>query len=382
MKKESSMDLGFFESEINVYRLAEKLKIQERKILDFSTSVNPLGVSKKIKAEIRKHLKYLHNYPDPEAKRLRNRLAEYHNVKPEMILCGNGSTELIYLIVRTLRPQRVLITMPTYSEYERAIIVSQDSSINRHVSEDKKEIIRYLLLNKEKYFEINPDEFIDEIRFLEASPESIKMAFLCNPNYPTGRVLKKDDVLKIAEAAQKNRCYLVVDEAFIDFCPNESVVQEVKSNPYLIVLKTMANFYAIAGLRIGYGVFPLHLVQTLKELKEPWTVNSLAQRAAVIAIKDKVFKKETTELIQQEKRFLEKNFKKLGLEYFKSDANFYLLKIDNAREICNYLMKKGILVKEYSNFKGLDSTYLKISVRSHRENTILIKELKSFLKVE
>lgn len=365
---------------MNIYRLAEELKIQEKKILDFSTSVNPLGVSKKIKAEIRKHLKYLHNYPDPEAKRSRDRLAQYHNIKPETILCGNGSTELIHLIVRALKPQKVLIAIPTYPEYERAIIANQKLSISTHMSEDKKEIIRYLLLNKENHFEINPDEFIDEMRFLEVPSQPIRMAFLCNPNYPTGRVLKKDDVLKIAEAARKNKCYLLVDEAFIDFCPNESVIQEVKNNPYLIVLRTMSNFYALAGLRIGYGIFPLHLIQRLKELKEPWTVNNLAQRAVVIAIKDKIFKKETTELIQQEKRFLEKNFKKLGFEYFKSDVNFYLLKIDNAKEICNYLMKKGILVKDCSNFKGLDSTYLKISVKSHRENTILIKELTSLFK--
>src|SRR4030043_1353603 len=107
----------------NIYRLAEELKMQERKVMDFSASVNPLGVSKKIKTEMRKHLKYLHNYPDPEAKRLRKRLAQYHGIDLETILCGNGSTEFIYLITKTLRPQKVLIPAPTFSEYERLVVL-------------------------------------------------------------------------------------------------------------------------------------------------------------------------------------------------------------------------------------------------------------------
>ncbi len=379
MRKELSIDWSFFEREGNIYRLAEELKIQERKVLDFSATVNPLGVTKKIKAEIRKHLKYLHNYPDPDAKRLRNRLAQYHNIEPDTILCSNGSTELIYLIVRTLSPQRALIPVPTYPEYERAIRINQQLTSMNQSSDNRINVIKYLPLDKEKNFEISPEDFVTAIQVLKDSPETLSIAFLCNPNNPTGKALKKGDVLKIAEAARENKCYLVVDEAFIDFCPNESVIKETSLNPYLIVLRTLTNFYALAGLRIGYGVFPSNLIHLLREIKEPWSVNSLAQRAAAVAIKDKIFKKNTLELIQQEKRFLEKNFKRLGIEYFKSDVNFYLLKIDNAREICNHLIKKGILLKECSNFKGLESTYLRISVKSHRENSILIKELTSIL---
>src|SRR4030043_726597 len=113
----------------DIYRLAEELKIQERKVIDFSTPVNPLGVSKKVKAEIRKHVKYLHNYPDPEAKRLRRRVAQYHGINPENILCGNGSTELIYLIIRALKPQKVFVPAPTFSEYERACKTSYKSQV-------------------------------------------------------------------------------------------------------------------------------------------------------------------------------------------------------------------------------------------------------------
>jgi len=363
----------------NIYRLAEELGMQERKIIDFSASINPLGVSRKVKAEIRKNLKYLHNYPDPEAKRLRRYLAQYHGIDSETILCGNGSTELIYLIASALRPQRVLIPAPTFSEYERAVIISQESGVRGQESNTTEQgvEIRYLVLKEKDGFEIRPDEFIAALRTpnSELSIAPVDMAFLCNPNNPTGRLLKRDDVKKIAEAARDLKCILVVDEAFIDFCPEDTVINEVLNNPYLIVLRSMTKFYALSGLRIGYGIFPHHLIEILKEYKEPWTVNSLAQRSAVVALKDKVYRDETLRLIAEEKRFLEDGFRRLGMDFFRSDANFYLLKIWKAKEICQRLKKKGILVRHSSNFRGLDDSYIRVAVKSHRENKILLKNL-------
>jgi threonine-phosphate decarboxylase len=109
-------------------------------------------------------------------------------------------------------------------------------------------------------------------------------------------------------------------------------------------------------------------------------VNSLSQRAAVVALKDRVYRKESLKVIAEEKRFLEKNFKKLGLEFFNSDTHFYLVKMANANEICRQLRTKGILVRNCESFKGLDSSYIRISVKSHRENSMLIKALTSVLK--
>jgi threonine-phosphate decarboxylase len=353
-------DCKSFEHGGNIYRFAEELKIQERKVIDFSSSVNPLGVSKKVKAEIRKHLKYLHNYPDPEAKRLRKRLAQYHGIDPRTILCGNGSTELIYLIVRTLKPQRILISAPTFSEYERACSISCKSQVTCYE------------LKKEDDFNITVEEFVEAMMGCD-------MAFLCNPNNPTGRLLKGEDIRKIADAAKEFKCYLIVDEAFIDFCADDSVIEDVGKNPYLIVLRSMTAFYALSGLRFGYGVFPQRLIDRLKAYKEPWTVNNLSQRAAVAAFKDKFYRSETLRLIKEEKRFLEKSFEKIGIEFFGSDVNFYLLKTSSAHEISRQLKTRGILVRDCANFRGLDSTYLRVAVKSHKENAILIKELTSIL---
>jgi len=341
----------------NIYRLAEELGMHEEKMLDFSASINPLGVPESVQLEIQRNMKYLYNYPDPDAMALRQHLSAYHDIDAESIICGNGSTELIYLVARVLHPMKILIPAPTFSEYERACR-----------TESYRLQVASFQLQEENEFEINPDEFIKSMKRCDA-------AFLCNPNNPTGRLIKKNAVLRIADAAKKLKCFLVIDEAFMDFRPEDSVINEVKNNPYLIVLRSMTKFYALSGLRIGYGVFPQHLIKALNEHKEPWTVNMLAQKAGLAALKDRTYRDKTFRLMNREKRFLENGFKKIGVTFYHSDANFYLLKINDAEGLCRGLRKKGILVRDCSNFRGLDSRYIRIAVKAHEENTMLLKEL-------
>ncbi|MBI5049368.1 MAG: threonine-phosphate decarboxylase [Nitrospirae bacterium] len=356
----------------NIYKLAEKLNLAENKVIDFSTSINPLGIPRRVNSNIKKWLIRSCNYPDPDATELREKISEYHNISPETILCGNGSTELIYLIPRALTPMKVLITAPTFSEYERACRIS-----------NKLRVMSYEL-KRENNFDINTDEFINAMANLQPSAFSLQpfaMAFLCNPNNPTGRAVKKDSVLKIADAAKMLKCYFIVDEAFIDFCPDNTVINNVVDNPYLIVLRSMTKFYSLSGLRIGYGVFPLHLIERLKNFKEPWSVNSLAQKAASAVIGDHVHANTTFKLIEKEKKFLEDNFKNNGIKFFPSDANFYLLKIKSDRDVVFQLQKKSILVRDCSNFKGLDSSYIRVAVKSRKDNTLLLKELSKLCTV-
>ena len=360
----------------DIHRLAEELKISGRAIIDFSTPASPLGVSKKIKTELRKYLKDLDQYPDPEARRLKKRLAQEHGIDPETIFCGNGSTELVYLLARALRPRNILIPEPTSPEYERAC-----RSTNQELR-----VIRYEL-KEETNFDINPEKFISAMSgtmdlslITHHSSPPFDLVFLCNPNTPTGRALNRGDILQIAAAAKESGYYLVVDEAFIDYHPENSAIRDVTNNPHLIVLRSMSPFYSLSGLRVGYGVFPRHLVQKLKDHKEPWTVNSLAQRAAGIALKDKKFRADTLKSIQDEKKYLEKNFNKIGLAFLPSAAQFYLAKIEGATEICRQLRTKGILLCECAESRGLDRSHIRIAVKSHRENAILIRELKNILQ--
>ncbi len=352
----------------NIYRAAGQLGMDEYEIIDFSASINPLGVPKSVLAGIRDTMKYLPNYPDPDARQLTLALAKNFAINPELILCGNGSTELIYLVIRALMPQRILIPAPTFSEYELA-------------AGDGREIVHYTLYAKDN-FAINPDTFIramaggsNSLSYKTSLTTSVDMAFLCNPNNPTGGILRKPDMLKIAAAAKELKCHLVVDEAFIDFSPDDSLVNEVEDNPYLIVLRSLTKFYALSGLRVGYGIFPLKLIDVMKKHKEPWTVNTLAQVAGIDAINDEAYKADTFRIIKSERKTLEDGFRLLNIHYLPSAANFYLLRMDKAQSIIDSLGERGILIRDCSNFRGLDGSYARVAVKSNRDNMRLLKEL-------
>lgn len=352
----------------NIYRFIEERNIRMDEVIDFSASINPLGVPKSVMEKIKDNIRYLCHYPDPDAKHLTQTLAKHLGIDPQYILCGSGSTELIYLTVRALKPEKVLMPMPTFSEYELAC----KSYESRVMSYELKE---------SDNFDINADEFINAMAdgYLAAhrSPLAapVDMAFLCNPNNPTGRLMKKEDVLKVAEAARELKCYLVVDEAFIDFVPEESVIKEVQHNPYLIVLRSMTKFYALSGMRIGYGVFPLAILDTIRRHKEPWTINTIAQIAGIAALNDAGYKNQTFKVMRNEKKILEDGFKLLGITYFPSSANFYLIKHDNAQKIIASLGNRGLMIRDCSNFMGLDGSYMRIAVKSNKDNMKLLKEL-------
>ncbi len=346
----------------NIYRLIEGKKISIDEVIDFSASINPLGVPESVTAIIKENIKYLCHYPDPDSKHLTLEIARHYDINPDSIICGNGSTELIYLVVRALKPKKVLIPEPTFSEYERACYLSGCLQVE------------YFKLEEKDNFDLNTDNFISLLT-VHHSSRPFDMAFLCNPNNPTGRLIRKEDVLKIAKALKDLKCYLIVDEAFIDFAPAESVVQEVKRNPYLIVLRSMTKFYGLSGLRIGYGIFPMAIEGIIKKYKEPWTVNTLAQLAGITALSDIDYKEKTFGLIKEEKDFLEREFERLGIDYIPSDVNFYLLRLNNAKKIIPSLRDKGILVRDCSNFRGLDSSYIRVAVKSNRDNVKLVKEL-------
>jgi threonine-phosphate decarboxylase len=352
----------------NIYLLAERLGVRESEVIDFSASINPLGVPGSVLSALTDQMKYLFNYPDPDARKLRVKIAKHIGTDPESVICGNGSTELIYLIVRALRPKKVLVPAPTFSEYEQAAKCAGAETV-------------YLPLKKEDCFDLSADEFISAMSGSMHDPFAIHdsrafdMAFLCNPNNPTGRLIRRDDMLKIADAARDMGCVLVVDEAFIDFCPGASIVDEVSTNPCLVVLRSLTKMYALSGLRVGYAVLPSSLSYAVMEAKEPWTVNSLAQIAGVAALDDDAYRAETFSVIEKEKRVLEEGFVRIGIHYLPSSANYYLLQMEKAGEVAARLREKRILVRECSNFSGLDNSYIRVAVKSENDNRRLIEEI-------
>lgn len=326
-------------------------------VIDFSASVNPLGTSVNVIREIKKNLKNLIHYPDINTTGLTKKIAEILGVNEKSIVCGNGSTELIYLFPRMLKFQKALIPQPAFSDYERSCRLAYPSCA-----------ITDYMLEKKNNFDIEPGKLLNKI--LSAKPDAV---FLCNPNNPTGRLIRKEALLEIAEETKKQKSYLIVDESFIDFCPGLSVADKVEKNPYLIVLKSMTKFYALAGLRLGYGIFPIKIAGIMKENKEPWSVNALAQAAGIAALNEDKYKEKTIRIVNKEKKFLEKGLESLGIDYIPSQANYYLLCTPSARIIAEHLAQRGIMVRDCSDFKGLNHRYLRIAVKSQKENRLLLK---------
>ncbi len=342
----------------NIYAASRRTGIPVERILDFSASINPLGVPKRAALAMKQQINLLPHYPEPYAETLTAAIAARLGVDPATIICGNGSTELIYLIPRVLKPAKVLLTAPTFSEYERACRTAGAAKLAAYE------------LRRETSFDLDPDRFIDMM-----SKESCDIAFLCNPNNPTGRLLSGSDVLRIADAGRKLSCFLVVDEAFIDFCPAASVVEEVASNPWLIVLRSLTKFYALSGIRLGYGVFHPSVAEKMRVCKEPWTVNSLALAAGLASLEDVSYGKASLEAMEREKSFLEEALGKAGIEFVPSAANYYLLRIPGKPHAAAALEQKGILVRQCENFASLDPSYIRTAVRSRAENERLVKEL-------
>jgi threonine-phosphate decarboxylase len=382
-----AIPFSLLENADTIYRLAKVLGIQSRKVLDFRSAINPLGVSHKVKAEIRKHLKYLPHFPDPDMLRLRKLLALHHDVNPELLLCGDGIGGILSLLLRTLNPRRVFIPRPTLHEY--------DSVLEQAQATGQKTVTQYYLLTEGNDFCITPDEFIralsdrgrTHIDVQGAQPtrtdsgdSSSDMAILQNPGHLTGKKTAKDALAAIADAARAHNCILVLDESFVDFIPNDSWIRLANGNHHLIILRSMTHFYSLAGFAIGYGVFPGHILERMEKARGPWVMNSLAQRAAVAALKDKAYRKESSALLAQEKKFLEKSFRRMGLSFFDSDVNYYLVKADKAREISLQLRRRGVLVQEIDDNRKGEGSYMRIGVRTHRENTLFVKALAFILK--
>ena len=169
----------------NIYLASRETGIPVSGIIDFSASINPLGIPETVAAVLRENIQYLPHYPEPFADHVAMHLGTNLDIDPETILCGNGSTELIYLVVRALAPRKVLIPTPTFSEYERACRMQRETSCHRY------------LLSRANNFDIDVDSFIKAM-------SGCDMAFLCNPNNPTGRILRKDAILAIAAGGTPN----------------------------------------------------------------------------------------------------------------------------------------------------------------------------------
>jgi threonine-phosphate decarboxylase len=346
----------------NIYHYSQRFGIPPDKFLDFSASVNPLGPSKAAMRALKEALPSLVNYPDPDCGGLKDALSAHLGVRRESLLIGNGSTELIYLLPRVFAPKKTLVFAPGFSDYERAARLAGSQ-------------VSFLTLKEQ-------NGFMPEMDGLKKALSGVDMFFVCNPNNPTGTLLDKVRMLDVLKMARASGVFTAVDEAFIEYASENSILGDTVKSKDVAVLRNFTKFYGMPGLRAGYISAHPSVVSKLEAGKEPWSVNTLAERAAAAAIKDEPHAEKSLRLIKREKEYLHAELGGIpGLNPYPPSVNFILVKLSkkglDAGSLTESLASKGILVRDCSNFRGLGDKFIRVAVKSRKENIALINALKS-----
>ena len=338
------------------------VKNSDHNIIDFSSNITPLGIPNFVKLIIKKNLDKVQFYPDPKSENVISSLEKYTHLSKSNIIVGNGAIEILYNFCFAFlsKTTKVLIHVPTFQEYETAVKLSNCK------------ISYFNSLN----LSANIDLFISQI------PKN-GCVFLCNPNNPTGELLSKKELLSIVIEAKKLKTIVFIDECFIELVPksNESILSYVKKYDNIFILRSLTKSFGLPGLRIGYACGSKEIIKILQKIKIPWSVNSLAQDAANAVIKNISHIKKSNIIIQKESKYLENKISTLnGFECISSSTNFILIKTKyDSTKLQTKLLKYNILIRDCKNFRGLDNHYIRIAVKSHKDNVKLVAALEKII---
>jgi threonine-phosphate decarboxylase len=346
----------------DVWGAARQLGRPVEEILDFSASINPLGIPAEVLRAAREALPLSIHYPEPDAASLRRELSLYHALPEANILPGNGSTELIHLFARTLRPRRVLMVTPAFSEYHKAL-------------RQNNAFIDPFPLDSADAFRLDPEALLHNVS------AQTDLVLLANPGNPTGAGIAPEVIEALARGVRE-QAVVAVDEAFVDFCPERSVIERVLAHGNLFVFRSLTKFYAIPGLRAGYLAGPATGIGRLERASSPWAFSAPSLAAARACLAQDSYRCITLETIPKLRSRLAAGLTSLGITVFSSAANFLLLRLENgpsAPQVTGALREQGILVRDCSNFPPLTDRYLRVAVRSEEDNERLLCEMKKLL---
>lgn len=336
--------------------------------LDFSANINPLGLSPVVRQAIEHHIDGIIHYPDPDGTALKQALSAYYAVPEEYLLLGNGAAELLYTYFHARQGQRVVVPAPTFSEYERAARAGKGT-------------VQYIQTVAAQGFAVPWQAFTDALGAAD-------IVIFTNPNNPTGRLITRDELVSFIEEAQKRNIMVLVDESFLDFRTDReayTVMPCVRHYHNLMVLQSLTKFFALPGLRLGFAVMAPMLRHELEGHKDVWNVNVLAQYAGVAALRDKEYQYRSRDYVRQEKAYLAQSLQGLGdMTVYEPSVNFILLQLGKswgtADDVQAGLRRQGILVRNCAAYAGLDDQYIRVAVRTHRENEGLLQALQAYKK--
>lgn len=344
--------------------------IPKESIVGFGANVNPLGLSKKLQEEIANNLQIITSYPDRNYVSLRNAIGAYCNADASHIVVGNGSTELISLLIQHLHPKKALLLGPTYSEYERELSLCGG------------EMVYYDLL-PEYEFQVQQEEFLAQLN------DSIDLLILCNPNNPTSSAITVQMMETILEHCKKHDIFVMVDETYVEFAPDIKSVSSmplVKNYDNLMIIRGVSKFFAAPGLRLGYGITSNDaFINVLHTHQNPWTLNSIGAFAGERMVQDTEYIEHTRSLILSERDRMYQELKTIpALHTFEPVANFFLVKIEaenvTSADVFDFLIKKGLMIRDCSSFTNLKGEYIRFCIMNPEDNTRLLDGLKEYFK--
>lgn len=337
------------------YPLAESSSVEEP--VKLCSNENPFGPSPKAVEMIKKEAENIGKYPKSVPGELKRAIGEYLRLEPRKVCVGNGSDEIMDLACKAfLDPgEKVLIPIPTFSQYELA------SRVNATVP-------KFVELEN---FRWNADNLVKGMN-------DAKMAFIGRPNNPTGNSIEEEGLELLLRTGKT----IVVDEAYVEFS-DSSIIDWVDDYDNLLVLRTFSKLFGLAGLRVGYGVGNMKMIRALERVRAPFSVNTLAQKAAIAALEDEKFVERSKKTILEGREYLRKKLKDLGFKVLPSDANFLMAspkpRDKDADDVCNYLLEEGIMIRNLSNFRGVGKDWIRITVGIPEQNKRLIKSLEKYM---
>ncbi|MDR6878435.1 threonine-phosphate decarboxylase CobD [Bacillus sp. 3255] len=332
----------------------------KEQFLDFSSNMNPLGPPPVVKQILSEAWLDIVKYPDPAVRELRSKLSQKYRIPMESILVGNGAAELIDLTARVLKPAVTALARPSFSEYEEAVHKAGGRTYS-------------IPLRAEHGFELQQED-------VEAAYEHAELLFLGHPNNPTGRLIPRPTLNALVQSGRS----VVLDEAFMDFIPNEeehSLLHAASANRRLFVIRSMTKFYSIPGIRLGFMVAHPDAIREIRREQVQWSVNYLAQRIGAAVLEDEAYEQASRLWLQEEKAWLAGRLEQLGLEVVPGEVNYLLfsfpaklgLTVQHAQRLMG---EQGILIRDASLFEGLNERYCRVAVRRREDNERLIEGLR------
>lgn len=353
----------------DIWGFSRKHNIPLEEVLEFSGPINFMGPPPKAVEAVKANARLIKFYPDPNPVEFREAIAEYvgHGVSADNILLGNGSIELIYMITEAM-PQvfKALIPVPSFSEYEKAAL-----RVGGEVT----------------FIQLQPDFAMDLEKIKMAVTNQTKIMCICNPHSPSGRLYTKEEVMDLVDFCKKRDIIFSIDENYIEFADEgdaNTVVGMVKDYDNLFVIRSVTKFFGMAGLRFGYAVAATSLIEKLETVRQPWSMNGLVNTTTLAAFSDTEFIKSTKETINRNRAQLAKDLSTIeGLQVFPSTTNFLLIKLKDRKltstMLKERLTKEKILVRDCCTFMGMDDSYIRVTVRSEKDNRTLVETIKKVM---